>query len=102
MTMDSHYKRARIIFDGYISEYKDVIYLYTAVPEGFDAQSHADTQAGAVYLHKENLNLTVDYASVRDPKVRDPYAPPALEDGYGDPDSADYAYEREDEDDDEA
>jgi hypothetical protein len=27
-----------------------------------------------------------------DPKVRDPYAPPALEDGYGDPDSADYAY----------
>lgn len=91
--MDSHYKRARVTFDGWISEYDHVIYLYTAVPDGTNPESHANTQAGAVYLDKSDMELTIDYASVRrNPKVRDPYAPPALEDGYRDPDSPDYAY----------
>jgi hypothetical protein len=86
--MDSHvgsrYKRARVIFDGWVSEYDDVIYLYTAVPDGTSYESYGNTQAGSVRPKTPNLMLTIDYASVR--RVS------PLRDRYRDPDSPDYAY----------
>jgi hypothetical protein len=82
--VDSHYKRARVTFDGWVSEYKDVIYLYTAVPDFTDPDHLATVQAGCVRPETPNLMLTIAYASV--------HRTSELRDRYRDPDSPDYAY----------